>query len=234
MIIAKYIHGSEDSTDIDVHYVFDEMPSYQECKKFCVADKSENRNIITIKNGIVTGCYKGTVDEINNALIETYPLHKQEYPLLVEHKVERDKTLKYIRAVRIILSYLSHTIYRKQIKSALKGTWKERINTLEEIDLTKIDFDSLGKHNNKLDVLKIIAFQIGQCWGLMDDVEHYTKYTIAQDYPYLKRYLYRKETEVTGLNIDLHMFVEDLKSTIKTEDILKYDIKNEKCRGIFE
>lgn len=75
MIIAKYIHGSEDSTDIDVHYVFDEMPSYQECKKFCDSDKSENRNIITIKNGIVTGCYKGTVDEINNALIETYPLH---------------------------------------------------------------------------------------------------------------------------------------------------------------
>lgn len=228
MIIAKYIHGSEDSTDIDVHYVFDKMPTFQECKEFCDSDKSENRNIITIENGIVTSCYKGTIDEINNALIETYPLHKQEYPLLVECKVERDKVLKYIRAVRIILSYLSHTIYRKQIKSALKGTWEERIKTLEEIDLTKIDFDSLAKHNNKLDVLKIIAFQIGQCWGLIGDVEYYTKYSIAQDYPFLKRYLYRKETEVDGLNVDLHMFAEDLKYAVKPEDILKYDLKNEK------
>lgn len=165
-------------------------------------------------------------------IVETFTISlKQEYPLLVEHKVERDKTLKYIRAVRIILSYLSHTIYRKQIKSALKGTWKERIKVLEEIDLNKIDFDNLGKHNNKLDVLKIIAFQIGQCWGLMEDTEYYTKYAIVQDYPFLKRFLYRKETEIINLNIDLHMFVEDLKYAVKPEDILKYDLKNEKRNG---
>ena len=28
-IIAKYIHGSEDSTDLDVIYVVDELPSLQ-------------------------------------------------------------------------------------------------------------------------------------------------------------------------------------------------------------
>lgn len=229
MIVAKYIHGSEDSTDIDVHYVFDKMPSYQECKKFCDSDKTENRNVITIENGIVTSCYKGTIDEVNNALIETYPLHKQEYPLLVEHKVERDKILKYIRAVRIILSYLSHSIYRKQIKSALKGTWEERIKVLDEIDLNKIDFDNLDKHNNnKLDILKIIAFQIGQCWGLMDDEEYYTKDSIVQVYPFLKRYLYRIEIPTISLDVSLHIFVEDLKNIIKPDDILNYDVKNEK------
>lgn len=32
-------------------------------------------------------CYKGTPDELNNALLETYSLHKQEYPLLITRKV---------------------------------------------------------------------------------------------------------------------------------------------------
>ena len=65
----------------------------------------------------------------------------------------------------------------------------------------------------------------------MADTEYYTKYAIAQDYPFLKRFLYRKETEIIDLNIDLHMFVEDLKYAVKPEDILKYDIKNEKRNG---
>lgn len=227
MITAKYIHGSEDSTDIDVHYVFDIMPSFQECKIFCDSDKSENRNIITIENGVVTNCYKGTIDEINNALIETYPLHKQSYPLLVEHKVERDKVLKYIRSVRIILSYLSRTIYRPQVKSALKGTWADRLNALDLIDFTKIDFDNLDKHNNKFDVCKVIAFQIGQCWGLLNNEEYYTKHSIASHYPILKQFLYRKEADLLRLNEYLHSLVTDLKS-INSNDIKKYDIIKEK------
>ena len=43
---VTYIHGSEDSTDVDIFYVFDELPSKQECKRFCSADPAENRNII--------------------------------------------------------------------------------------------------------------------------------------------------------------------------------------------
>ena len=83
MIIAKYIHGSEDSIDTDVCYVFDRMPDAGECKRFCDSTRAENRNIICIENGTVSGCYKGIPDELNNALIETYGLHEQEYPLLI-------------------------------------------------------------------------------------------------------------------------------------------------------
>ena len=72
-IIARYIHGSENSTDLDVIYVVDELPSLQECKTFC-SDKDENRNLITVENGIVTSVYKGTPDEVNNSLLRTYNL----------------------------------------------------------------------------------------------------------------------------------------------------------------
>ena len=44
--LIRYVHGSEDSLDVDVYYVFDEMPDFNACKQFCCADKNENRNII--------------------------------------------------------------------------------------------------------------------------------------------------------------------------------------------
>jgi len=103
-IIGNYIYGSEDSTDVDIAYIVDELPSLQECKKFCSADKNENRNLITINNGIITNCYKGTVDELNNAILDTYKLHEQNTELLINRKVGRDIPLKLIRAIRAMLS----------------------------------------------------------------------------------------------------------------------------------
>lgn len=163
-------------------------------------------------------------------MLITYPSHKQYYPLLVNRKVERDKILKYIRSIRIILSYLSRTIYRTQIKSALKGNWEDRLKTLETIDLRKIDFDNLDKHNNKLDVCKVIAFQIGQCLGLMTNKEYYTKNAIAKHYPLLKKFLYREESDILLLNECLNSFVNVLK-TIDINEINKYDLINEKKNG---
>lgn len=122
-IIAKYIHGSEDSLDTDVYYVVKELPSFSECRAFCSANKEENRNLIVIKNGVVTNCFIGTNDEINNALIDTYQLHEQEYPLLITKRVSRDIPLKAIRVSRGILSLLSRTQYRSEIKEALKSNF---------------------------------------------------------------------------------------------------------------
>lgn len=33
-----YVHGSRDSTDVDVHYVSDTLPSFGECQRFCSED----------------------------------------------------------------------------------------------------------------------------------------------------------------------------------------------------
>ena len=175
-IIAKYIHGSEDSTDLDVIYVVDELPPLQECKVFC-SDKIENRNLITINDGIVTSVYKGITDEVNNSLFSTYNLHEQEYPLLVTRFVQRDIHIKAIRAVRSILSHLSRSMFRTEIKNALRGSWSVRIETLQMIydHFDEIDFDSLQNNMSGDDVKKLIAFQIGQVLALTDFVELYTK-----------------------------------------------------------
>ena len=210
-IIARYIHGSEDSTDLDVIYVVDELPSLQECKTFC-SDKEENRNLITVENGIVTSVYKGTPDEVNNALLDTYKFHEQEYPLLVERKVERDVHIKAIRAVRGILSHLSRSMFRPEIKNALRGSWSVRIETLRLIHdhFDEIDFDHLQNNMSGDDVKKLIAFQIGQVLALTDFVELYTKSEIASYFTDLKPYLYRNSTDNENLKEYLFLFIHCL------------------------
>lgn len=209
--IIRYIHGSEDSTDLDVVYVFDYVPSLEECKKFCVSKVSENGNIIVVKNGIVVFSYKGSVDEVNNALFNTYTLHEQEFPLVIEQTVQRDLILKDIKVIRKILSSLSKTKYRSEIKAALRGDWKAKLNTLKKIDYSSIDFSSVPK-TTKIDILKSFAFQVGQALALHDGSELYTKKAIADYFPKLEDYLYRKETDIKVLVEYIHSFVTLMES----------------------
>lgn len=196
----RYIHGSEDSLDVDVYYVFDKMPSFQECRDFCSQDPNENRNIIVVKDGIVSECFIGTIDEVNNALLDTYHLHSQTDPLIITKRVERDTTLKTIRAVRGILSILSRTNYRQDIKEALRDSWTKRIVCLDNIDFSLINYNELQKRMNGDDMLKVIAFQLGQTIGLYEGKELYTKSSIAKNYPELINFLYRKKDDLNILN----------------------------------
>ena len=208
----RYFHGSEDSTDVDVFYVFPALPTKEECKKFCSADPSENRNIIVVEDGIVTGCYKGTPDEVNNSLYVTYRLHPQESPLIVNRKVERVLVVKIIRAIRIILSHISRSQYREQVKHALVGTFAEKLETLENIDFTTIDFSALNKKMSREDILKTIAFQIGQTSALSCGKEVYTKSDIAEYDNRLRPFLYRdKKSNISELEWAKNCFIEEIR-----------------------
>ena len=68
--MVRYIHGSADSTDLDVVYVFEEIPPFEECQLFCRSDPKENRNIIVVRDGIVTYSFKGNEDERIEMCIE--------------------------------------------------------------------------------------------------------------------------------------------------------------------
>ena len=134
-ILGKYIHGSEDSIDVDTYYWVDELPpTIQECKTWCESREGENANLFTIHteivgeqySSVVDKVYKGVPDEVNNSLLRTYDLHPNQESSLPPglHYVQRDKIIKYIRAVRIILSHLSKSQYRHDVKSALSsGDW---------------------------------------------------------------------------------------------------------------
>lgn len=217
--MIKYIHGSENSTDVDVHYVFNELPDLATCKKFCSEDPTENRNIITIANGVVTGCYKGTIDEVNNGLLATYPLHMQDDMLLVTRKLPRLKGLKYIRAVRGMLSHISRSQYRTQVKAALRGSFREKLGCLLSIDISTIDFSTLNNNMTDLDIAKVYAFQIGQSWALMDGLELYTKNEVACEFQGLSDFVNRvTPVDLNTLNTIKNMFIMDILERVKFID----------------
>lgn len=190
-----YIHGSEDSTDRDIIYVFERIPSFQECKSFCDGQGANNGNIVVIKDGVIASAYKGSIDEVNNGLFHTYKLHKQEFPLLIERTVERDVILKDIKVIRKILSTFTRTQFRVTVKEALRGSWDMKVSLLKNLDYFAIDFDNVQK-STKADLLKSFAFQLGQAMALHEGVELYTKREIGSYFPELNDYLQRKEASV--------------------------------------
>lgn len=210
--MIRYVHGSQDSTDLDVIYVMDSLPSFVECQRFCSADKQENRNIIVIRDGIVTACFKGLPDEVNNALLTTWHLHEQAYPLLITRRVERDVFLKDVTATRKILSPLTTTELRPQIKAALKADWPGRVRALQELDLAGV---TLLRDRGRLqaDLLKSMAFQTGMALGLHQGAELYTKGDIAAHFPALAPYLARASADLHGLQETIRAYAAALRET---------------------
>lgn len=215
-ILAKYIHGSENSTDVDIHYVVDALPSLGECKKFCSSDPNENRNLIVIENGEVVDCYKGTPDEVNNSLLATYQLHIQEYPLLVTHPVKRDLYRKILRGVRIILSHLSRSEYRSEIKVALKSNLSDRLKCLKNINFLKIDFSALNNNMSREDILKTLAFQTAQILALIGNQELYTKNEVSSYLPCFEPYMKREKDS------DIVWVVQNMQLMISLIECLKW------------
>lgn len=232
----SYVHGSPDSVDKDIVYIIDEPMEPDTSKKLCeILDG--NSNLAVIKDGHIVWCYKGVPDELNNSMYRTVPLHKENKDNPISGPVERDVCMKVIRAVRIILSHMSRSQYRNKIKSALRGGWKERLDTLWNIKLEEIDFDSLNKNMSGKDVLKVIAFQTGQTLALIDGVEVYTKGEISDFLPILGPALYREsEPRITSVELMLLTLIEKIKKmgivdngngTVEYLD-KTYDIINEK------
>jgi hypothetical protein len=218
------LFGSENSLDIDVVFFVEEMPEtiaeklllskkYGQLLIDKFPEKIINTNLAKISNGYLIDVYKGTTDELNNALFYTYDLHEQEYKKQIDILLIRDINLKFLRSCRMILSFLSKTKYRTLIKEALNGDIHQKIITLERIDLNCItDF---GKGQNSVEIKKTIAFQLGQILALENGKELYTKNLIIDYYPALQDYLLRSENTnfVTLVNY-LNQYIKILKSRV--------------------
>ena len=193
----KYRHGSSDSTDVDVVYVFDEIPDRQEALAFC-SSKEENRNIVVIQNGVVVWCLKGHPDEVNNSIHTTIPLHGGVSP--ITRLLPRNEAGKAIRAMRGLVSYLSRGPQRSLVKASLRDpSWRNKCRVMNDLDFTI----NPGK-GHVMDYRKVAAFQIGQCLAL--PVELYTKGDIATYFPSLRPYLYREEVDVGNLLLAIRDF----------------------------
>lgn len=215
-ILARYIHGSQDSIDCDVVYIVDEMPTAQDCAAFCSADPSENRNLAVVRNGIVEQCFKGFPDEVNNALLATYPLHAQRDALLISHAVERDTLLKQLSVLRKLVMEFRGTELARESRKALKNGFAERLKFAETADLRTVRWEL--PEPGQMEAKKRIAFQIGQVLALEEGAELYTKQAIAEYMPALKPYLYRLPCGTDDLNRVKDRFLSGL-HTLNIKDL---------------
>ena len=219
--------GSGDSQDIDLVFFIETMPlTITECADKCaifseshqmlfVSEKKVNSNLVILRGGILTDTFKGNTDELNNALFLTYHLHQQYYPNHIKQLLPRDMDLKFLRAARSILSFLTKTAQREEIKKALRGDIFLKLEVLEKIELSDIDWSNTKM--SILDVKKSLAFQIGQTLALFCEQEVCTKTEIGLIFPQLKPYLNRElETDFIDLQSSLVHFTNALKSKIST------------------
>lgn len=214
---AFNIFGSENSMDYDVMYFLPEIPEIKECKSmavyyendFPIIDKKVNVNFAVVKDGRIVDVYKGSPDECNNSIFATYKLHKQYHENQVSVRVVRDVNLKIARSLRIVLTFLSRTQYREEVKAALRSHFKMKIAVLKHIHFETIT--DLGKNNQDLvDFKKQVAFQFAQAHGLMDGYEIYTKKGCVRQFPELRAYLMRTTSAMTGLNVFKNHFLEEV------------------------
>lgn len=196
------LFGSEDSLDYDVMVFVDEIPviiddGHTLCKSYnkdlskILTDKELNTNLAVIKNGIVVNVFKGTPDEVNNSLFYTYDNHEQIHKKFITKVVDRDFDRKLLRVFRNIISYFSRSELRVIIKSALRGDLNEKIEALKLIDFNEIR--DINKKDSMTNIYKIISFQYGQLFSLIDDVEcdSYTKSGVIKNYADLSNMLRR-------------------------------------------
>jgi hypothetical protein len=227
----KYqIYGSESSIDTDLMVFVESLGNIDENKKMIEKCKTKLQSkfkkeidvhLAVVKDGMVVDVSHGTYDECNNSLYETYKLHKQEQDNIIESKYNRIDTdfmhLKMIRISRFILSFFSRKPeLRQQIKSALRGDFKQRLDALKLIDFTKYTTFP-GKIQSKEDIYKVIAFQFAQILGLLSHIEIYSKEDVYKWFPELSKYIKRKTLDtidIIFLNVILKHFIHVSESEI--------------------
>ena len=226
--------GSQSNADYDVMVFIDKIPSIEDSKQLThklddfyymffsdndLPMKKVNSNLAVLNNDVIVQVYKGTSEECNNSCYLTYKNHKQFHPNQISHLVKRDVDLKVMRTARVILSFLSRTDIRMQVKTALQHNFIEKIKLIDTIDLTNFDENNFGKNIEWIEYLKVSAFQFGQTIALMDGIELYTKEEIASQYVDLKGMLYRQSENLETLEKYKKIFVEKSKKLIPTMKI---------------
>ena len=78
--------------------------------------------------------------------------------------------MKILRAYRNILSFFSRSDLRYVIKPALRGNLRDKIPVMKMIDF-EVMKEFPGKKESIKDIFKIVSFQFGQLFSLVDGFE---------------------------------------------------------------
>lgn len=185
--LLSFRHGSKDSKDIDMVYIFPKEPSSKECVQFSEKLKDEDVNIITLKNNFVSFSYKGSPDETNNSLLATVPKFEQKFKLPIEKKVQRIVPLKVCNTILSILIIIrKYEFYREGTIEVLSSfDFEKRRKYLNTVDFTKLKLT--------IEEIKYLAFRLGQTIALIYGKEIYTKIELGEMFDDLNPLLKREE-----------------------------------------
>lgn len=229
-------HGSKDSKDKDIVYIFPKEPSNKECVQFSEKFQDQDINIITLKNNFVTFSFKGSPDESNNSLLATVTNFDQKFKLPIEKKVPRVVPLKVCNTILSVLIIIrKHELYRDVTIEALSSfDFEKRRKFLYSVDFSKIMLS--------IEEMKFLAFRLGQTISLIQGKELYSKGEIMEMFKDLSTILKREENDSNSLVLNqfLKIFLKEIEGVkIQRKGALhifwcELEIKNfyhSQCRG---
>lgn len=220
-ITGIYRYGSNDSDDIDVFIGLSRVPDMDDeddrimmdeihetidytlrySGQFSNSDKTVDFSFIHIsKDGVVDWCEYDDLEECNNALYYTFNHHAYNNNVLygknpIKKKLEQNVSFKIVKVVRTLLTFLSRTSYREEVKYLLKkGSFKERLEFILKV-VSQNGISSVETFNKKLpdvEIVKDIAFMFIQLYGLVHDIDVFCKRDAALRFPDLARYIYKE------------------------------------------
>lgn len=217
------IFGSKSSEDLDVCFFVDSLDgirgNHEIVKMYTKqtvfnTSKPVNANLAIVQNGIITENFKGSADELNNALFTTYNLHDQVYKNHIQRLVSRNLESRIVRCARTLVGNFTRTDLRVQAKAALRANVVIQLEFLDTIQFKK--YTDFGKNGSVIEVYKTLAFQLGMTLALLNDKEVYTKEAIIALFPELENYLMRKDQNSEALQKHLKLFVMMVKNSKKS------------------
>ena len=201
-----FYYGSKSSIDNDIALLIDKPIVIIQKAHLFIKEWKKNHsfaddvNLFTVKNSVIDWTFKGYEAEFNNSLYLTYHLHKQKYFLPIQRIVQENLIQRTSVMIIRILIYLKqfkkyHSICKQTINSLLVNNYcpskqyiLNGINILQNILRDNIIYSKIT-----LDLTKLIAFQIGKTFGLLNNKILTTKEDIEFYLPQLKLYIKRKK-----------------------------------------
>ena len=232
-----YLFGSENSQDYDLIVSVDSIPqdihaAHNICKYWnselsnILTDKPLNTNLGVFQNGSIIKVFKGLCAEVNNSIYYTYDFHKQYYTNPIIKPVEQNIDFKILRVARYLLTFYSRVpALRTEIKAALRGNLILKLNVLKQFNYEKMT-DFPMKKERKEDIYKVLAFQFGQVFSLINgwEKDSYTKNGIIKNFPELSNFINRKPIttdDLIILNDNLNKFIQLIESKITTINLIE-------------
>lgn len=205
-----YFFGSPDSIDVDVLVDHPEMTGSSSDKEIIKkmieshpSIQAWNLSLIHIENHIIarTMQRRGSADAVHNSLYYTYNFHLQQYENPLLFPVKRHRLLAVQTCVRTLLSITSATnqkaFYKKHISNVLReGIWTNEVELLSILSYKEQFFDDPVRN---LDLLKSLAFDVGQTLSLLQGKEFYTKKEIINAHPELAQLILRQPIDAHAI-----------------------------------